>query len=203
MNGEHTTCPVCGTGYYRYPSQVKRGIKRFCSRTCKGVWQSRGEWRECATCGEPFWAKRAQTKQGYANYCSRKCHFDVRREKQEFSCICCGTPIFRTPYQIERGWTRFCSQECLRYSQRRLSYHGGGRVNLFTEWQKREWMDDKCANCGKTENLQLDHIIPRFAGGGTSRENAQTLCRRCNLDKYWKQDLPYYTELYESSHGRG
>lgn len=198
MSGQHTICPVCGNEYYRYPSQVKKGIKKVCSKACKGKIQSKGRYKACANCGESFWARASQEKQGFANYCSRECHFDARNTKQKFICICCGKEIYRTPYQISKGWTKFCSQDCLRHSQRRLSTHGGGRVNLFTNWQKREWRDDSCAKCGAKEDLQLDHKIPRFAGGKAERGNAQTLCRKCNREKYWKEDLPYYTKLYST-----
>jgi 5-methylcytosine-specific restriction endonuclease McrA len=73
------------------------------------------------------------------------------------------------------------------------------RANLFTEKQKKEWRDDHCARCGATEDLQLDHVIPRFLDGKPSRENAQTLCRRCNREKYWFEDRPRYLSILTSS----
>lgn len=43
--------------------------------------------------------------------------------------------------------------------------------------------DGKCLQCGSTEDLTLDHIIPRSVGGTDDPENLQTLCRRCNSGK--------------------
>lgn len=42
---------------------------------------------------------------------------------------------------------------------------------------------NKCAYCGSTENLQIDHIIPVSRGGLENENNMQVLCRTCNLKK--------------------
>lgn len=44
--------------------------------------------------------------------------------------------------------------------------------------------------CGATEKLNLDHILPCFMGGDRIKENAQTLCHRCNLWKLHHVDQP-------------
>ncbi len=41
----------------------------------------------------------------------------------------------------------------------------------------------KCVLCGRTENLTIDHILPRCRGGGSDEENLATLCRDCNQAK--------------------
>jgi 5-methylcytosine-specific restriction endonuclease McrA len=47
----------------------------------------------------------------------------------------------------------------------------------------------KCIICGATDNLTLDHIIPRSKGGTSEPENLQTLCKRCNTSKGNKLDF--------------
>ncbi|MDM8008717.1 MAG: HNH endonuclease signature motif containing protein [Phycisphaerae bacterium] len=47
-------------------------------------------------------------------------------------------------------------------------------------WQK---YNGACANCGDTQYLEFDHIIPVAKGGSNSEANVQLLCRRCNLKK--------------------
>lgn len=44
----------------------------------------------------------------------------------------------------------------------------------------------KCAACGATDNLVIDHIVPIKRGGGHGVENLQALCRSCNIKKHTK-----------------
>lgn len=71
------------------------------------------------------------------------------------------------------------------YTAKRLAYlRLRMYANLFTRFLKRNgYILDKCAYCGNTENLQLDHIIPIIKGGKNIEENIQVLCRKCNIKK--------------------
>jgi hypothetical protein len=41
----------------------------------------------------------------------------------------------------------------------------------------------RCVQCGATDYLEFDHIIPYAKGGASTVNNVQLLCRRCNLQK--------------------
>lgn len=42
----------------------------------------------------------------------------------------------------------------------------------------------RCCRCGKkTDNLEIDHIVPISKGGKTHPDNLQTLCKKCNKEK--------------------
>lgn len=41
----------------------------------------------------------------------------------------------------------------------------------------------KCAVCGSTEKLCIDHIFPVSRGGFTQMDNLQILCEKCNIQK--------------------
>jgi 5-methylcytosine-specific restriction endonuclease McrA len=40
-----------------------------------------------------------------------------------------------------------------------------------------------CVACGATENLTVDHRLPRSRGGTNALENLQTMCSPCNNAK--------------------
>lgn len=47
-------------------------------------------------------------------------------------------------------------------------------------WQRDQ---GKCVQCGATDYLEFDHIIPHSLGGANTEGNVQLLCRHCNLAK--------------------
>jgi len=47
-------------------------------------------------------------------------------------------------------------------------------------WQRDQ---GKCVQCGATQYLEYDHIIPHSKGGANTTQNVQLLCRKCNLSK--------------------
>lgn len=58
----------------------------------------------------------------------------------------------------------------------RTKLHESIRRTIFAE-------QDRCQNCGTTEQPTLDYIEPLEAGGLQVVENAQRLCRSCNSRK--------------------
>ena len=59
-------------------------------------------------------------------------------------------------------------------------------------WRKRikEQWDNQCAYCGSTENLTIDHVIPKSKGGTNFTQNVVCSCLSCNGSKAnteWKE----------------
>lgn len=57
----------------------------------------------------------------------------------------------------------------------------------YDEWKKcLAYWNYRCTNCGSTENIQADHVVPLSRGGSDAIENIQPLCRHCNYSKHTK-----------------
>jgi len=70
----------------------------------------------------------------------------------------------------------------------RLSRQPRGRRvrRVWTEEERRAILERDgwaCVQCGATEDLEIDHVVPFSRGGACSVGNAQVLCRPCNVRK--------------------
>ena len=190
--GRDFNCQVCGESFYRTPIAIKRGNTTTCGKACWSVWRLKGDYADCETCGTKFYRRRSQLTQGYGSFCSKPCWAKTRQKREAFICEVCGDTFERRPWQIARGFTRICSKPCMIIWRRGETPNI--RINHFTSSQRKRWIGDKCERCCSPDKLELDHIIPRCAGGKATKKNAQTLCRRCNNKKYWLEDRPRYIE---------
>lgn len=64
------------------------------------------------------------------------------------------------------------------------------KTSVPVEIRKAVLKRDKfaCVDCGVTENLEIDHIQPKRAGGKDTVNNCQTVCQICN-NKRWQKLL--------------
>jgi len=63
--------------------------------------------------------------------------------------------------------------------------HTSGRPPLPPQMKRAVIERDglRCVQCGSTDDLQFDHVLPVALGGATSVENLQVLCADCNRAK--------------------
>ena len=55
--------------------------------------------------------------------------------------------------------------------------------------------EGKCAICGTTKKLEIDHWHPLSKGNPLTRENAVLLCKYCNCSKGNKEPNEHFTEI--------
>ena len=86
---------------------------------------------------------------------------------------------------VDDGAQRYTN---IHYSIRERLFKGlmTGDMNtrsMFYDEKIKLQSDRCCVYCGKTRNLQLDHIIPKNKGGKDAGENLVLACRSCNASK--------------------
>lgn len=146
-----------------------------------------GITKVCPACGESFYRPASKADQ---ITCSRYCRARLLQDKGEtVTCKRCGAPFYREAFKVKLGFGNYCSHECWGADRKTPI---GIANNVWTKYQRANWKDDKCARCGSTENLEMDHILAHSLGGKSERSNCQTLCKLCNLQKYQNEDLPTY-----------
>jgi 5-methylcytosine-specific restriction endonuclease McrA len=68
------------------------------------------------------------------------------------------------------------------------------REDIYKSW------DYKCAYC-ESPATSLDHIVPRFKSGASTRKNLIPACRRCNSEKGstpikdWYQQQDFFNQV--------
>ena len=196
--GSEFTCPACGKLFYRPACQIKRQKQILgCSPACKGLLTMDGEHRICQQCGRSFYLNKSRAAKVAGLYCSNACNGLAVRKFVAVTCAWCKKDLLRPPNQLKPSprlqlpKNHFCDRSCTLEWKRRFGPRAGR--GAFSAKQKSQWMEACCRNCGATEELELDHIVPKFAGGKHTRDNAQTLCRTCNRNKFWKVDQYLYT----------
>jgi len=76
----------------------------------------------------------------------------------------------------------------IRLKRRTLTARGKVQLNKKNVFKRDGF---KCAYCGETKDLTLDHVIPKSKGGKSTWENLVSACVKCNNRK----DDKYYYEV--------
>jgi hypothetical protein len=64
--------------------------------------------------------------------------------------------------------------------------------SLFDDEKEKMKSDTCCCFCGSTENLSIDHLVPRKKGGIDEGDNLILACRSCNSSKGKKDLMEWY-----------
>jgi len=65
--------------------------------------------------------------------------------------------------------------------------------NSIREYVKERETPNKCAFCGCSDQLSLEHLFPRALHGPDDEKNVTWICRRCNSSKGARRPYEYWT----------
>lgn len=175
-------CVVCGEAFVK-----PRSDSTYCSSECLKVLKSaksKGSYvrakdrrppRICEVCGEDFTPVRSDARR-----CSDRCNRDYR-------------------YSVDPGYgSRNARKWALDNPDRRRAishnYSSKRRVWESTSgWiNPKDWertvrlFNRRCAYCGATGDLHMDHVVPLSRGGTHTIGNVVPACPSCNLSKHNK-----------------
>jgi 5-methylcytosine-specific restriction endonuclease McrA len=93
--------------------------------------------------------------------------------------------VVRTKLRDDLGWDNYAYEKKIKPVCDALKWHHRMQPVKLSVKQKQELKEQagKCAKCGSTENLTIDHIWPQSLGGSTTPDNLQVLCATCNQKK--------------------
>lgn len=194
------TCPVCATQF------VRRGRQLYCKSACANrAWRIRHpvSWRQlvgeaprvCAGCSATFLARNLRRR-----FCSKRCkNAFVRRYWREdpIRARARARAWFLEHAELVREralqWSRDHPVEKARQRHaRRARALGAPGTWTASEWRKlRTALGDRCAYCGSTAKLTIDHRIPLFRGGSNTLDNLTLACRPCNSRKGVRTDVEF------------
>jgi len=83
----------------------------------------------------------------------------------------------------QKRWRKINPEKIREYSRKRRANKSSVTVGPVDEAAIYELCGNRCAYCGSTKRLELDHIVALAAGGPHCESNLLVACRTCNSSK--------------------
>ena len=217
------TCPVCGSSFTRYASQVRWRGGKYCSYVCQNK-AKKPRSRICKECSQSFIpSANLNTRPDRGKYCSRQCYYTaIGKNSRIISLLCkgCGREFTRYPSSVTKDRKpSFCSRKCADSAKHRVgsTHHRGSNWTKIKE-RIRERDEHVCVRCNSTEPngklLAVDHVIPWVLmkddeARANHGDNLASLCSACHAIKthrieprLMKGDLISLIEFYGEERSR-
>lgn len=199
-NVKATTCQACLDTGYKYCSQCEKVLPlsefKVAGKKADGTVRYSGECKACAKQrSAAYYAKNKEhIKQQTDAY--RKAHLSQYAEySNRFKS---NNPNKRRAQQRD-AYKRYAKtpRGKITIARHNEAYNRQARLGNLTatQWQAiLELFDYRCAYCGKSGKLTMEHIVPVSNGGILTKANIIPACQHCNSSRGNK-------DIYEWLHG--
>jgi len=120
------TCEICGKKFIGNPTDVYRGMAKYCSHKCQGEALKKRIKCICQECGEEFEVSPWRIKRGGGKFCSNRCQYNYRSKHRteekaarwkggptKQNCTECGREFKIDKYRLKKDGDKFCSVKCM------------------------------------------------------------------------------------------
>jgi len=128
-SGIERKCEYCGVTFYVWPSAIKNGQGKYCSRECSDNAGKTKEVCVCLNCGKIFEVWPSYILRGGGKYCSKECQTEKRKTRIKRICQWCGNEFETTPWKVSNNKGKYCSDACARNARKGV-----------------KWTEDACKN---------------------------------------------------------
>jgi len=149
-------CKNCKREFEVYPSDIKQGKERFCSKKCQYTFQSKKMEQICLVCNKKFFVKPYIVKKGWGNLCSQECMGIYLRKRDTVKCDYCGKEIEILSSKSKRYKKHYCNANCRDAFKKSITTSRSNRT------KKKPIVNNKvnhtCKECGKEFEVLLSNI---------------------------------------------
>lgn len=143
-------CQVCGKPIRLHPSW---GNRKFCSRKCSAISQTRRTEIPCAHCENTLNYTASELKRKGAKYCNQECK--RLATTIQLKCDQCHSVYYKPQSQVRKNTRRFCSEVCMK---------------VFFRQQRKVRAYGTCSDCGNATSKKTYQRC-RACAVGTFRNN--------------------------------
>lgn len=156
-------CKHCGRVFTVFPSTIRRGRGKYCSRPCASYAQPKTLPKpkatlKCEHCGNSFSIYPHQ--RGRTKFCSKACHNASMVKRMPVPCAYCGEMFLASPLERAKGKHQFCSRRCkdasITFKEMRTCKHCGTMFMSRTDNGLGKYCSKDCKRKGSRTRVTVE-----------------------------------------------